>query len=134
MTQARIVSEGGNGKLVHGKAGDDGVLGHLYSGINDAVNSAVCGLFGSHFLPTVARNNHCPEGSFASNTFESFGNLCECLRCKPDLRNCITSAALTLPLAVSGVSDVTLHLGECCNIDPVRFSHRIVLCAFEFFQ
>lgn len=131
--QAKIVNQGGFGRLLGGFSTEEGVYGQLFDGIATVGNDAVCGILGSHFLPTMSKNHHCPQEYLAPNTFDSFKNLCECLRCKPELQNCIKSAALTIPLGVPGVTDYTVSLGQCCNLDLVSVSHRTVLYVFVNF-
>lgn len=115
--QAKVYGAGELGKLYQDKLTDEGLVGGLLSNTYYMVSGAACGLFGSHFLPMISEKNHCPEGSIASNTFDSIENLCKCIRFNPHLRNCMTLAALTTKLNVKGLIDVTHSLGQCCDID-----------------
>lgn len=121
--QPKLFGGGGVGRLYQSKMTDQGLVGGVFSTAFQAVNGAVCGLFGPRFLPLMLKNNRCPKDSLASDTFESFGKFCECLRSKPHLRNCLTSAAFTLGLDIPGISDVTICLGNCCNIDMVSITN-----------
>lgn len=115
--QAKVYGAGGLGKLYQDKMTDEGVVGGLLSNTYHTISSVACGLFGSHVLPMMSKNNHCPEGSFAANTFDSLENLCECMRSSPQLRDCMMLAAVTTKLDIRGLIDVTHGLGQCCDID-----------------
>lgn len=118
------------GNLLDGLLGGTSQSGLLGSnGLTGAVGDLVCSLLGPNFLRVYLGSVQCQNGVLLSSSFDSTEEFCAYYLCaSEEEKECLTTGAAAVTAQLSGLLDLNLVLGDCCDyLIPCAFFITLII-------